>query len=304
MIARRTSGYQLLCLLLLVFASWQNFGSYWRSNKIFLSAMDALLSDESAALKNAERALASLGDLCQSYWLLGLLYGSLDDIEQRDQAWETSLRCSPIYIRLVRANAPNDTSMAELAVHEHPEHADPWFWLAETISKDTPEKAASAYWQGLQLRPHDTMAWVDLGRLMTNLDPQVALGIYGEIESEPLIRNNPELSIELQFVLGSLLSKSQPESAIELYREGLQHKPHDGVRWYELGDLLAQREPQLAIEAYLQSCNYGDPGNHGCYGAGRVAEQQGDIQQAIQYYRLSDWEAALDRAKQLERTLP
>jgi hypothetical protein len=67
-----------------------------------------------------------------------------------------------------------------------------------------------------------------------------------------------------------------------------------------LGDLLVETRPEEALEAYVQSCLNGDPGANGCLRAGALAEQQGDIDAAIGYYRLSKYQESLDRAAALE----
>lgn len=296
--------FVLLAIVLIILpASARELASRWNGNIAALIIMHNLVAGDPAGLHGAERALSSFDDVCRRSWLLSLIYDSLGDLEHRDKAWETSLRCCRAYIQLVRAMAHDNINLAELAVQIYPDQADAWFWLAESKLENSPEQAVNAHWQGLQLRPHDTKGWMQLGKAMTYLDPQVAWSIYDRIERDPLVAKDSVLQNELRFILAALLSKSQPERAIQLYRDALQHKPHDGIRWYELGDLLAQTDPQAAIEAYLQSCHRGDPGNHGCYGAGRVAEQEGDIQRAIQYYRMSDWEGALQRADELERAL-
>jgi tetratricopeptide (TPR) repeat protein len=77
------------------------------------------------------------------------------------------------------------------------------------------------------------------------------------------------------------------KEAIELYKKGLAINPYDGRRWRELGDLLVAEDPNAAIDAYLQSCYNGDPGYHGCYLAGKTAQELGEIEAAKGYYRLS-----------------
>ena len=104
--------------------------------------------------------------------------------------------------------------------------------------------------------------------------------------------------------MASILAEPKPERAIELYRQGLEGKPYDGVRWYELGDLLADTDPQAALVAYHQSCYNGDPGSHGCYPAGLLAEELGDLPLALQYYRLSRYEGAVQRAAELGKRIP
>lgn len=73
--------------------------------------------------------------------------------------------------------------------------------------------------------------------------------------------------------------------------------------WVVFGGLLSKRDPQAALEAYLQSCYHGDSGANGCLGASRMAEKLGDPRAAIQYYRLSRYRGALQRADELEQML-
>jgi len=96
------------------------------------------------------------------------------------------------------------------------------------------------------------------------------------------------------------LSAEERSRTIEYFVNGLSLDPKDGLRWRELGDLLKMGDPQTAIQAYLQSCFNGDPAYNGCWLAGKTAEQIGEIENAIQYYRYSRWEVARDRAGELE----
>ena len=105
------------------------------------------------------------------------------------------------------------------------------------------------------------------------------------------------------FWLAAALSADAPAEAIELYRTGLRLSPHDGHRWLALAELLEPGEPAVALEAYLQACRNGDPGANGCLRAGSLAEGEGNFAAAIEYYRLSKWSGALDRADELERQL-
>jgi tetratricopeptide (TPR) repeat protein len=123
-------------------------------------------------------------------------------------------------------------------------------------------------------------------------------------DDEPLARQAIQKqpgSAAAYFWLAEIIVGERPQEAIRVYRQGLELDPTDGVRWKALGDLLVERDPNGAIEAYLQSCINGDPGANGCWGAGGTAEQQGDIAAAISYYRLSNWEVALQRADELEQ---
>ena len=99
------------------------------------------------------------------------------------------------------------------------------------------------------------------------------------------------------------MAAESPESAIDLYRQGLALAPDDGRRWLALGELLRASDPTAAEEAYLQACRHGDPGANGCLGAGWLAEQRGDLLRAIEIYRLSNWEGARREADALEQQL-
>lgn len=303
MVSRKQLLLLLVVLVILLFPS-SALVTRWDRNNAALITLHSLQTGDPAMLQVAEKTLISLrSDVCRGSWLLGIVYHSLGDLERRDQVWGASLRCSPAYILLVRAKAHDNISLAELAVQEHPEQAEAWFWLADSELKDFPERSINAYWQGLQRNPYDTSAWVQLGSALASLDSKVAISIYERLELERLVSYDPLLQSEPQFIMAEILAKNQPERAIQLYRQGLQHRPNDAVRWYELGDLLSKTDPHAALDAYLESCYHGDPGFHGCYKAGRMAEVLGDFQAAIRYYRLSKWAESLKRADELEQTL-
>jgi len=96
------------------------------------------------------------------------------------------------------------------------------------------------------------------------------------------------------------LSEEERSKSIEYFMNGLLLDPKDGLRWRELGDLMRPKDPQSAIQAYLQSCFNGDPGLNGCWLAGKTAEEIGEYENAINYYRYSRWPNAHNRADQLE----
>lgn len=105
------------------------------------------------------------------------------------------------------------------------------------------------------------------------------------------------------FWLAAATAADAPDSAIDLYRQGLALAPNDGRHWLALGDLLQPTDPADAEDAYGQACLHGDPGANGCLRAGGLAEQRGDPQRALEYYRLSNWSGALEKADALERQL-
>lgn len=105
------------------------------------------------------------------------------------------------------------------------------------------------------------------------------------------------------FWLADQLATTDRDQAATVYLEGLSLAPGDGLRWLSLADLLAERDPSAAQEAYLMACMNGDPGANGCWRAGRIAEQMDNPELAIEYYRLSNYAGARERADELEQTL-
>lgn len=105
------------------------------------------------------------------------------------------------------------------------------------------------------------------------------------------------------FWLASAVATADPRQAIKLYEAGLEFAPTDAHRWLALAELLEPNDPTAALDAYLLACRHGDPGANGCLRAGSLAEANGDLPAAIEYYRLSKWSGALERADELERQL-
>jgi tetratricopeptide (TPR) repeat protein len=116
--------------------------------------------------------------------------------------------------------------------------------------------------------------------------------------AEFVVASHPETA-ESWFWMAQL----DDERVIEFYERGLALDPTAGLRWKEYGDLIVEEDPERAIQAYLQSCLNGDPRYNGCWLAGKMAEQLGDIPRAIRYYRFSLWKGAWNRADELELEL-
>lgn len=134
-------------------------------------------------------------------------------------------------------------------------------------------------------------------------DPGLVLLLHGlypeDLElAQMVLRAQPE-SAEAWFWLGDMI----PERKIEYYQRGLALDPTDGRRWLVLGSMLKRIDLQAALQAYLQACYNGDPGANGCLGAGSIAEQLGDPETAILYYRMSRWAPARQKGDELEQQL-
>lgn len=132
-------------------------------------------------------------------------------------------------------------------------------------------------------------------------DPDLVYYLHNQysddLELAVFIHRVQPAAAESWFWLGDLT----PKNRLDYYMHGLTLDPTDGRRWHELGVMFArQGDFNTALQAFLQSCYNGDPGHNGCWRAGGTAEQLGDIESAIKYYKLSRWGTALDRANELE----
>jgi hypothetical protein len=111
-------------------------------------------------------------------------------------------------------------------------------------------------------------------------------------------------SSDAWFWLGEALAPTDRLDARQAYLHTVTLSPHHGLAWCRLGyDFEYDGQLEKALANFLNCCYSGDPGYHGCYGAGRMMEQQGNLPQAIAYHRLSRWEGALKRANELEKQL-
>ncbi len=240
---------------------------------------------------------------CPGYWLTGLVADRLDWEPEREQSWSELIICSEAYLPLLTAIAPEDARLANQAVARYPARSLSWFWLADAQTPTKPVEAAHLYIEGLKKDPENLMAWRKLGVLLSALPPRTPDQMVALMLISDWAGTDQPGKVEALFVEAQVYSTFDVETAVALYRQGLQSKPMDGIRWRELGDLLSTSDPHAAIEAYLQSCYNRDPGSNGCWRAGLTAEKLGELETAISYYRLSQFAGALERAKELERRL-
>jgi tetratricopeptide (TPR) repeat protein len=106
------------------------------------------------------------------------------------------------------------------------------------------------------------------------------------------------------FWLGETKAPTDQLAALQAYLRTVALAPYNGLAWCRLGYGYEQMDDlEQATNAFLNCCRNNDPGSHGCYGAGLMMEQLGNLPQAIAYYRLSHWEGALKRAQELEASL-
>jgi tetratricopeptide (TPR) repeat protein len=119
--------------------------------------------------------------------------------------------------------------------------------------------------QAVELKPQDSSAWLWLARAQDAKDPKAALPAYLKVVS------------------------------LDQY---------NGPAWCRIGTLYwAQSKHEQAKDAYLNCCKNEDPGDNGCYNAGRMAEILGNPRQAIEYYRMSKSDAVVKLAVELEKKI-
>jgi oligosaccharide repeat unit polymerase len=148
-----------------------------------------------------------------------------------------------------------------------------------------------------------TSAWADLLPCTDRYIGYMAAAAAGDtLLARQAIAINPG-DASAYFWLAGALTHEAPDEAIALYTQGLSLAPDDGFQWQRLADLLATSDPAAAEQAYYQSCVHGDPGANGCWRAGGLAEARGEVEQAIVYYRLSNFSEARSRADRLEAQL-
>ena len=168
----------IIVFLALVVPCWGRLDRHLALNVAAWTTMKAL-SNDPALLPVAYTALAELTpDVCRANWLGGLVANRLGWEANRDASWEAAIRCSSGYVSMLHAVVPDNQGLAELSVREHPKSAQALFWLAQIRAKATPAEAIELYRSGLQLDPHNSVMWRELGDLLTDRDPQSAIEAY------------------------------------------------------------------------------------------------------------------------------
>jgi tetratricopeptide (TPR) repeat protein len=154
----------------------------------------------------------------------------------------------------------------------------------------------------LALQQADWSAFLNCGLLASF--PLVHAGApNNQALAQQAIKIYPDKS-EAWFWLAEISAgQGQKDLAIQQYRRVVALDPINALAWCHLGKVLADNDIAEAREAYLNCCYNGDPGSNGCYNAGRLAELQGNLSEAIRIYRYSHWQPARRRADELEKQL-
>ena len=196
----------------------------------------------------------------------------------------------------------------QLAVHALLDPSADAFATADSLRELSSRNCRAGWYEGLVRHlmgdaDGRAVAWGGLVGCSANYTEYMAVLAPIDIElARAAIVAQPE-SAAGYFWLAPALAAEAPDEAITLFQQGLELSPTDGQRWLALAELLETRDQAAALDAYLQACKNGDPGANGCLRAGGVAEAQGDVTAAIEYYRLSKWSGALERANELEKQI-
>lgn len=106
------------------------------------------------------------------------------------------------------------------------------------------------------------------------------------------------------FWLAEVSNSEEPAAARQAYLRTLALAPRYGLAWCHLAmNYEKYNYIDLALEAYLNCCMNGDPGYNGCTNAGKIMEQKGNLQLAIDYYLRSYYSVTLEHARQLQKQL-
>ena len=112
------------------------------------------------------------------------------------------------------------------------------------------------------------------------------------------------LSSDAIFWFAEIVEPEDRLNATDLYQTVTELDSTNGLAWCRLGRLRREAgELEEALLALEQCCWNGDPGSHGCWGAGGVNEQLGNFTAAIEMYRFSRIAQAQSRADELENSL-
>lgn len=104
------------------------------------------------------------------------------------------------------------------------------------------------------------------------------------------------------FWLADAQEAAKLPSTADSYRQVVTLDPNNALAWCRFGVVSQKaKDFESALMSFSKCCDIGDAKNYdGCYGAGQVLEQLGDIPQAILYYRRATYPPSLQRADQLQ----
>ena len=180
--------------------------------------------------------------------------------------------------------------VAFLSLEKLPNDSCNEIWLSERSRQIAGEQIEEETWKAILDCGEKYLPLVQAVQPKNKILAEVATDLYPESEQSWLW-------------LASLNDKD-PAAASKYYQYATKNNPANAFAWCSLGKSLEKlNEVNQAVDAYINCCRLGDPGLHGCWGAGHMLEKIDNIPQAIHYYRLSRFSTALKRADDLEQAI-
>ena len=186
------------------------------------------------------------------------------------------LNCRAYWIVGILADALQDDDLNRKA-RKVSLMCDPWIMPMHYLLAPEDKELADL---ALKNHPHHPLSWFWKGEVLL-------IEVFG----------NDLNKAYLDFRFGKAVA---PRQVVELYKIGLHLEPKNSFRWEKLGDMQMSFDKNAAFDSYLKSCLTVGSKIHGCWLAGQIAEENGDIALAIYIYRLSNYPIISDRATFLE----
>lgn len=100
---------------------------------------------------------------CHFHWIELSLNSGPQSYSSNNQIGENMVRCSKVFMRMVRFRYPLERNLAELAVQMYPDDTFPLYWLAESMGKKTTPEKKPIFERILAINPKDGVAWRYMG---------------------------------------------------------------------------------------------------------------------------------------------
>jgi tetratricopeptide (TPR) repeat protein len=208
-----------------------------------LIAVEQLLADAKQAEKNKDfseaenlyqQVLEIDPECVEAYFQLGMIYQSLNQLEQAEDSYRMALHYRPnlaaAYINLanlLRINGQFEKACEVLkqAIHLNPKLATAYFHLGMTLNvMGNMDEALSNYSSAIELDPADASSYNNMGLILLNGKGQIE-----EAEScfRKALKINPDLYDAKVNLYLALQSQGRLDQAIEGYSELMKVNPND-----------------------------------------------------------------------------
>lgn len=153
-------------IILVLVSELRPLAAYFRLNQVAVQTTSMCLNGHGEETRPAATAESS-----QLAWFTAVSARCRGDADSERQSWQSVVAGSGARIQAIRAAAPADTHLAQLAAATHPQLAEGHFWLGDVLkAQGDIVGAIQAYAAGLALRPNDAKTWLALGELFLAQD--------------------------------------------------------------------------------------------------------------------------------------